>query len=201
MLFRSPHFRALLVKQKKSEIKNALSALLASIYAPLANASLTSVNENGRASARTQFEVIEINWKKDKGHHLLPFAVASLCATSAATFHEKFPSFLEAVLQPPKDPAVRISQLEALFTLVYSSFTKFDVKNEGGRQKIRGAVASQLLANCKKPPYPMELEHIDVIVDIIQLLAVFDVESTVASIVVPILQLTSSPETLVVGMV
>lgn len=184
----SRNLRVWLVKPKKNEQKYALAGLLGTIFAPLASAPLVS-DADSRNHAQSLYELIEANMKKSKNPHLLPIAVCTLCISSAQIFHEKFDSILELLLIMPKESILRSLFLEHMYTLLYASMTKYDDKNEGRRQRIRGVIAAQLYPIGKKLNFLTELEHIDIIVDIIELLSIHDIESVVSSIIIPFLQI------------
>ena len=198
----SQNLRVWLVKPKKTAEKSALSSLLGIIFYPVAEAPLGTVDNEARTSAKGLYDIIEANMKKTKNQHLLTLAVCSLCVTSAQIFHDKFDHLLEQLLVQPKEQFLRTSLLESLYTLVYSSMTTYDDKNEARRQRVRGSIASNLFPSNKKLLHPIELEHIDIIVDIIDLLSTLDIESVVSSIILPMIQINQQPfnyEYLIIG--
>ena len=195
-----------ILKSKKMEQKLGFCSFIGAVLAPLSRAPHNYLSSEIKSQASSLIELIEITIRKSKNKQknvfILPLAVSVLCACDFSVFNSKFEFFLEQLLLVPyKEQQLRTVCLEALYNLLYASFTKYEEANDSRKQKIRAAVASHLYPANKKSPIPIELDQVDIIIDIIHLLSLYDMDSTITNIIVPYIQSSQPiiPEMIIVA--
>lgn len=190
---------------KKGRLRLAFSLMLGGVLQPLVTITqVPGVNyADWEAALKNLYSAATAAAKKKdkKSWQMLPLEVPLVSLQSADLFYQNLEPLTDAIMNNIKDTTLRQISLEALFCITLCYFTKYPDPNI---QRV-GKFLQALIAGFypKRKDFPIHKESVDIYVDILTLLSIYQRDTVFKNFVLEFLSMKDygfNPETIIIGL-